>query len=132
MAIVFTSPNQQRQTMARVMVVIIIMIILGGIGVVVSFELNGSTAVVAPVANNSLKINFDIIESDQFKNLESFSGTQTEFTYIATDKNGKKIVGSMVAKTKDDVRKILEQMEFKISSIEEKGIGRSEPFSPYY
>lgn len=89
MAIVFTSPNQQRQTMARVMVVIIIMIILGGIGVVVSFELNGSTAVVAPVANNSLKINFDIIESDQFKNLESFSGTQTEFTYIATDKNGK-------------------------------------------
>ncbi len=134
MAILFTSPKRNQQIMIRVSLVVLIILLLGVTVILLpsqSLVIISSTSI-APNNTATVKINFEVLDSNQFKNLEPFSGTQTEFSYIATDKDGKKIVGSMVAETKDAVKKILEQMEFKVSSIEEKNIGRLEPFSPYY
>lgn len=84
-----------------------------------------------PIPESNLTINFEVIDSDQFKNLQMPPETQIEFNYIAQDSNGEKIVGSIVATSREAARQTLMEMNLKVSSLEEKNIGRLEPFTPY-
>lgn len=79
----------------------------------------------------NVKINFDILDSNQVKSLESFRSVQTQFNYIGQDKNGKQVAGKILAVSKDGAAGLLEGMGFKVSRLQEI-IGRSEPFVPYY
>lgn len=132
MVILFNQPHQSRSALI-VAVVLVLVIALVGIYVAIlpPAFLTAINPVPAPAQSN-LSINFDAIDSGAFKDLEVFSEAQIEFAYIATDASGQKITGSIMASTKEIAKSMVEQMGFKVSSIEEKNIGRSEPFQPYY
>ncbi len=84
------------------------------------------------ISQPNITINLDIIDSDRVKNLEPFGAIETEFSYIAEDKGGKKVQGSISALSKDEAIATLEKAGFKILSLQEVFIGKKEPFTPYY
>ncbi len=78
-----------------------------------------------------IKLNLKIVDSQQVQNLQPFLNIETEFAYIATDKNGKQAVGKISATDKDNAKKSLEAMGFVVLSLQEANMGRSNPFVPY-
>jgi len=71
-------------------------------------------AAVSPVlVFNRPKVNIDIgtgsiFNSDQFKNLQPFVEIQTQYSYIATDKNNKQQTGFISASSPDQAKAVLE------------------------
>lgn len=135
MAILFTSPRKKQRMFLRG-ITALLFLLLFIISLIVfppdfknQFDNNLPKEVFsAPDA----AINFGILDSNQVKNLEPFGPVQTQFDYVAQDKNGKKIVGKILAASKDGAESLLREMGFKVSSLQEATIGRSEPFIPYY
>lgn len=80
----------------------------------------------------SIKINFNIIDSQQVKGLDAFEPIQSEFSYVGKDKDGKEISGTLMAVSRDEAASKILAMGLQLSILEEKGIGRSEPFTSYY
>lgn len=78
-----------------------------------------------------VKINFDVLNSDQVRNLEMFEGPKTDFGYIATDKNGLRVAGHVLASTESDAKNTLEQKGLKVIELKPVSTQRSEPFTPY-
>lgn len=82
---------------------------------------------------NKPKINIDFktLDSEVFKNLESFGDMELQFTYAATEKDGKIVQGLIAAVSAEEAKKILESMDLSVVSIKEVDIGRDNPFMPY-
>lgn len=82
---------------------------------------------------SDIKIDLSIIDLEQVKNLEPFlDNAETEFNFIAKDKNGKQMTGNILAPNKDEAIRILKEKGFDVSSIKESNLGKNEPFVPYY
>jgi len=135
MAILFVSPKIRQRMFIRIIVAmtivllfVIFLIIFPPQFISNRYKNYSNGANVTP----DLKINFEIVDSKQFKNLQLFSESQIEFSYIAKDKNGKQIIGIVLAANRNVAKMVVEQMNLTVLSLEEKNIGRSEPFSPYY
>ncbi len=79
----------------------------------------------------SVIINLDILDSNKTKKLELFSAIETTFNYVVTDKNNRQITGTIVANTKDQAQKMLEDSGFKVLSLQGVTVGRPEPFVFY-
>ncbi len=79
------------------------------------------------------KIDLGLIDSEQVKNLDVFSGAiTTEFTFIAKDKNGKQVTGTIAALDKSEATSLLTNKGLDVLSIEESHVIKNNPFSPYY
>ena len=79
-----------------------------------------------------VRINFNLVDSEKFKRLETFSDVIADFSYVAKDKAGKDVAGSISAASEDDAKILLEARGYVVSSLREDVVGRSEPFVPYY
>lgn len=82
---------------------------------------------------NKPKVNVDIkiFDSDQFKNLQPFTEMQTQYSYVATDKDNKETTGFIAAASIEEARSTLESMDLSVSELKEAEIGRDNPFTPY-
>src|SRR3989344_1944689 len=76
-----------------------------------------------------LVIDVGITNSDKFKALEPFETPQSEYVYVVQDQKNETISGNISAGTKEGAQALLESAGFKVTSVEEKGIGRTEPFA---
>lgn len=79
-----------------------------------------------------ININFDVLDSEQFKNLLPYSQMELQFTYSATTKDGKTVAGLVSASSIEEAREIVEGIDLNIIEIKEVEIGRENPFMPYY
>ena len=79
------------------------------------------------------KIDLGLIDSEKVKNLRFFlEEIKTEFSFIAQDKNGKKIEGNISALNKEEAESILKDKGLTILNINEYYSIKNDPFSPYY
>ncbi len=79
-----------------------------------------------------INVNLELLDSEQFKNLELFSEMEMQFGYVATDAGGKKAEGKISAVSEEKAREVLEGLGLRVSQIKELEIGRENPFIPYY
>ena len=79
-----------------------------------------------------VNIDFDLLDSEQFKQLEPFVVLQNQFAYSAKTAKGKIVQGVLSANSIDDARKILEGMNLTEINVKESVAGRENPFQPYY
>ena len=139
MAIVFIDQKRKKRLIVWVVVALSILILFT-ISLVIfppifkfqegSLELrDGSEEVVIPP---DININLGLLDSDRVKNLEPFLSQETEFTYFAQDKFGRRINGVISAITQEQAKGLLEKNGLKILNIQESAFGRKEPFAPYY
>ena len=73
-----------------------------------------------------------IFDSDQFKDLQPFTQMQIQYSYRASDKNGKQQNGFITASSLQEARAMLVAMDLSVSELKEAEIGRDNPFTPYY
>ena len=135
MAIVFTSPKRRRRIFFRIIIISLIFLLFMIFLTIFPPQLKDETQDVSPKGvsdSSSIKINFDVVDSSQFKNLDLFSDVQIKFNYVASDQNGRQVIGSILAVNKDSAKIILEETGLNVSILEESDIGRNEPFAPYY
>jgi len=83
---------------------------------------------------NRPKVNIDmkVFDSDQFKNLQSFTEMQNQYSYKATNAKNASEAGFISATSPDQARAILESTGLKVSELKQTQIGRDNPFTPYY
>jgi len=83
---------------------------------------------------NKPKVNIDtaVFGSDQFKNLQSFTQMDVQYSYKAITKNNKQKTGFISATSADQAKTILESMGLTVSELKQAEIGRDNPFVPYY
>ena len=79
-----------------------------------------------------INVNINILESNEIKGLVPFAEMETEFSYEALTEKGKGEKGKVLAVSIEEARKILEGLNLSVVKIEEVGIGRENPFEPYY
>jgi len=82
---------------------------------------------------NKAKVNIDfkVLDSAQFKNLEPFLELKPEFYYEARARNGKVIQGKISADSPDAANKILSDSGLTVTKLTEVTGGRDNPFIPY-
>lgn len=106
--------------------------VLGGIALGVfmakPMEVSQQTVFNKPKIN----INFEIFESEQFKNLEPFTKLELQFSYKALTENNKIVEGKILAPSAEEARKKLQAMDLTPQEIKEVKPGRDNPFEPYY
>lgn len=134
MAIVFISP-QKKQRMFFITIAtlfVLILFILSLITFIPKIEdkfknipENGDMSI------SDIKINFGMVDSEKVKKMELISEVGKEFNYTAQGRDNKKVAGKISATDVNSAQKTLETMGFKVLTIEETAIGRSNPFFPY-
>lgn len=131
MAVVFISPKQRQKTFFLIITVMFLLFLA-----VISFVVFSSKPkAVSPVLvfnKPKVNINMDIFNSDQFKNLQPFTGIETQYSYKAVTKDNKPQVGFISATSIDQATQMLTERGLTVSEIKEAGIGRDNPFAPYY
>lgn len=135
MAILFTSPKKRRRIFLWSITLLLILLLFMISLIIFPPQFRNELQSTVPEGVFDMlntKINFNIMDSNQVKNLDPFEDVETEFTYIAQDKDGKQITGRISAVSKIKAESILEEMGFKVFSLQESDIGRNEPFIPYY
>ena len=131
MAIVFVSPRQ-RQKMFFWGITILFLLILSVVGTTIFFSEPEPTLPEQVFVKPEIKINFEVLDSEQVKESLIMERVQKEFTYQAvTDKNEQKS-GSIFAASMEEAKKILEDSGLLSITLEEVQIGRENPFTPYY
>lgn len=131
MAVVFISPKQRQKVFfIGITVIFLLFLLIISLGVFSSKPKEVSPVLVF----NKPKVSIDmsIFDSDQFKNLQPFTQMQTQYSYIAVDKDNKPVTGSISAVSQDEAKTILEGMGLTVSEIKQVEIGRDNPFIPYY
>lgn len=78
-----------------------------------------------------IKINFDIIDSNQVATLLPFKDIKAEFSYIAENQAGKQVSGTVSAINQGEALQILTGQGLKVSNLQAISVGRNEPFTPY-
>ena len=83
---------------------------------------------------NKPKVNIDmsVFTSDQFKNLQPLVVIKTQYSYKATTKGNNPKEGFIFADSEATAKADLEAQGLKVTDLKEAGIGRSNPFMPYY
>jgi hypothetical protein len=131
MAVVFISPKGRQRKFFLVITAIFLLFLAA-----VSFGvfLSKPKEVLPLMVFNKPKVNINmkIFDSDQFKNLLPFAEMETQYSYKAVDKNNKPVTGFVSAASLDKARAILENMDLTVSELKEAGVGRENPFTPYY
>lgn len=79
-----------------------------------------------------VNINFSILDSVRFNELEPFTEMEIQFSYSALAEAGKVVTGLISAPSMDDAREILKSLDLTVISIEEVQTGRENPFTPYF
>ena len=129
MAVVFISPKKKQKiffTSVGFVFIVIFSLIMGWI-----FLLKPSAQVSVEFNKPKVTINFKVLDQDQFKNLETFSSIQPQFSYTARDKSKKEVTGFVSADKKEDAMKILQDRGFSDISLVEILSGRDNPYIPY-
>ncbi len=78
-----------------------------------------------------VNINFGVLNSGQFKNLEPFLELKPEFYYEARSKDNKVVNGKVSADSLVDASKILSDSGLTVIKITKVEGGRDNPFVPY-
>ena len=134
MAILFVSPKKRQRAFLRAMIVILI----GSVFVVALLIFPPTTknssgdSLAQQPGGSGLQIDFAVVDSDQVKNLRPFDAIGLEFSYVAKNKNGKQVAGTISASNEADAKKLLEGMGLAIVSLKQTYMGRNNPFIPYY
>lgn len=131
MAIVFISPKQRQKTFF-IGITVIVLLFLVIISLSILFAKPKEVAPELVFNKPKVDINFKVLDSDQFKELEPFSEMETQFRYVAATKKGKSVTGVISAVSESAAREILITMELTVTEIKEVEIGRENPFEPYY
>jgi len=135
MAVVFISPKQ-RQKMFIVGITSALGLLLAIIAVIVFFS-QPSNEVSQQITFNKPKvsINFNVLESDEFKSLQEFKEMETRYSYTAKIKNqngeSETIQGYVTANSKDEAEKKLQDLGYTIEELKEAEMGRENPFKDY-
>ena len=134
MAITFISPDKKQNTFRGIITLVLVLVLFVMPFIVFTSFLSDEfeSVFVEEVPKPDISINFDIIDSEEVKNLESFSIIKIEFSYSALDKNNRKVVGKVLAIDKNDALSILQKTGLKNINLEEINAGKKEPFIPYY
>jgi len=130
MAVVFISPKQRQKVFFLVITVMFLLfLVVISFGVFLSKPNESSLVLVF----NKPKVNIDmsIFNSDQFENLQPFSGIETQYSYVATDKNNNIETGFISAGSIDQARAALEGAGLDVTKLTETETGRSDPFIDY-
>lgn len=131
MAIVFISPKQKQKTIIFG-IVGIISLVLVIIGLMVFLKKPETVPPEQVFKAPKIEINFEILESDKLKNLEDFEGLKNEFNYQATTKDGELQPGKILAVSRKQAIKSLEDLGFSDIVLEEGiEVGRENPFVIY-
>lgn len=130
MAVVFISPKQRQNMFFAGITAIFLLLVL-----VISFLvfLSRPKAVPPELVFNKPKVdvNIKIFETEQFKNLQTFSGLQIQYTYKATTAANKSQQGTISAVSQQEALITLTNMGLTVTELKEMQIGRENPFEPY-
>lgn len=73
----------------------------------------------------------DVFDSEEFKNLQPFTELRMQFQYKANTTEGEQVSGFVQAVSAKEAREILAEAGMVVLELEESGIGRENPFTPY-
>jgi len=131
MAVVFVS-SKQKIKVFLVGIIVLLLLFLAGVSLFVFLskpkEISPEMVFYKPPVN----VNIKIFDSDEFKNLQSFSNIGTLYSYIAINRNRKIETGFVVADSLEQATTNLESRGLTISEIKEIEPGRDNPFRSYY
>jgi len=130
MAVVFISPKQ-RQKVFFMGITIIFLLFLVVVASAVFFSKPKEVPYQMVFNRPKVNINFNILDSVQFNDLEPFTEMEIQFSYRAFTKEDNIIDGLVSAVSTDAAREILESMDLTVIDIEEVMVGRENPFEPY-
>jgi hypothetical protein len=131
MAVVFISPKK-KQRVFFIGITATFLLVLVSITFFVFMSQPQQVAQELGFNKRKVNINFNALDSDQFKELLPFNEMQRQFTYTAENENGDVESGFISAISIEEARKILESIDLIIQDIKEAEIGRENPFTPYY
>lgn len=78
-----------------------------------------------------VNVDVSVLDTDQFKNLQSFTPMEKQYAYSAKDKDNIQLAGSISAESEELARKMLEDKGWTVLELKEVKIGRDNPFIPY-
>ena len=130
MAVVFISPKQ-RQKVFFLGITVSFLILLSAISLIVFFSQPQADQGVLVFNKPKVNIDFKVLDSEQLKVFEPYSQMELQFSYSATNKQGKIVEGLISTVSTQEAIKILEAQELSVVKIEEVKIGRDNPFSSY-
>jgi predicted tellurium resistance membrane protein TerC len=131
MAVVFISPKQRQKVFfVGITAVFLLFLLVISLGVFLSKPKEDSYVLVF----NKPKVSIDmsVFDSEQFKNLQLFPEMEIQYSYKALDKNNQPTAGFISATSQDGAVASLKAAGLSVSDIRETGIGRDNPFIPYY
>ncbi len=129
MAVVFISPKQ-KQKMFLTGIISGVTLIFIIVALLIMFSKPKETYNEFMFNKPKVTIDFSVFDSEQFKNLEPFSGLKIQFFYKARINNEEK-EGMISAGSIEDAKKELEDLGYTVILIEETEIGRDNPFEDY-
>jgi hypothetical protein len=131
MAVVFISPKK-KQRVFFIGITAVFLLILISITFFVFMAQPQQVAQELVFNKPKVNINFNALDSDQFKELLPFNEMQRQFAYTAKNENGDVESGFISAVSIEEAKKILESIDLAVQDIKEAEIGRENPFTPYY
>jgi len=129
MAVVFISPKQ-RQKMFFTGITIVVGMIFVIIASIIFFSQPKKVAPELVFNKPKVSINFEVLDSEQFKNLQIFSEMQVQYVYKAI-KDGKDKEGYISAASQQEAEAMLTELGYSVTQIKEAEIGRDNPFQAY-
>ncbi len=130
MAIVFISPKQKQKTLIfGIIGLVSLVLIIIGLGVFLKKpKAIPSERVFKPP---KIEINFEILESNQVKNLEVFEKIKKEFSYQEKTEDREIQSGKILAVSREEALESLKELGLSDIVLEEIEIGRENPFVFY-
>lgn len=131
MAVVFISPKQRQKTFL-IGIAVMLVLFLAVIASVVFFAKPKEVPYQLIFNKPKVNINFAILDSIQFNELEPFTEMEIQFSYRAFNKADKVVSGLISAPSMDEATEILKNIDLTVIDIEEVEVGRENPFTPYF
>lgn len=134
MAIIFISPKKKQRTFF-IIITVILALALFTIGVMALLpEFNRRLAKTDNgyvISIPEVMINFNLLDSERVKAMASFQPLLLEYRYVAANSALQKQEGVIFASSQEEAESLLKQQGLKVELLEEKNVGRSEPFVSY-
>ena len=130
MAVIFISPQKrQREFFIAITIFFALILILISTWAFLSQPSGPETEFV--LNKPKINVNFQVLESDQFKNLEPFEMIPLQFSYTAVTSWNKTVTGLISAVSQEEARALLQESGYQVRDLKEVGTGRDNPFEPY-
>src|ERR1700756_5310546 len=111
MAIIFVSSKERRRALIARLGVVVLGIFFLGFLAIEAERLLSIPMYTPPPAPSNTAINLGVTESTKFKNLQLVvADNQLEFTYVAKNKQGQQVTGSLLAANQDEASKTLKNL----------------------